>query len=329
MGCADAAALMARVFDAPVAPPSPAKPFRPLGADPWLAGPVPARLRGGEAWQLTAFLTRLGEAASRDLTSFGSLWLDDRPCPDPAEPLAGHGKFRLNPPAYGPLRFYEADPGRIAYEDKNLLAYNKESGRPSQGVPYDNYNNALAALTRLRGQRLWLLHRLDADTSGLLLFAKTREAAGLMGREFQRGAVRKEYWAVGAGRPPAPGQFTRRDFIAKQGPRYVCHNGGPGLPAATEFTLLAPGRDLPGGLAEALFLAVPRTGRTHQIRLHLAAQGWPVRGDRFYGRPGLESDAPAPRLMLAAVGLAFTHPLTGGKVSLSLAPEAVGRQIEQ
>lgn len=311
------------IFDAPILPPPDAEIFKPF-SEAWLAGPVPAHLRHGTVTGLTARLTRLPEDEAARLVEFGSVWLDDRPCLDPARPLREHSSFRLNPPVYGPLRFYEADPERIVYEDGHLIAYNKESGRPSQGVPHDAHNNILAALGRLlagRGgrERLWLLHRLDADTSGLLLLAKNKEAAGALGRAFQRGEVEKEYLCLGLGRGAPEKRFSVKNFIAKEGRRYVNRHSGPGLAAHTDFDFLKlKGAVGPDGFYEALFRARPHTGRTHQIRLHLAAAGWPVRGDRFYGRPEIEASAPAPRLMLASARLAFIHPVTGEKVDLNL-----------
>ncbi|UQZ91254.1 hypothetical protein C4J81_13100 [Deltaproteobacteria bacterium Smac51] len=312
------------VFDAPVLAPTPEKPFQPF-SEAWLAGPVPAHLKGGTITSLTALLTRLPEEEAAALVEFGSIWLDDRPCLDPSRPLAKHSSFRINPPAYGPVRFYEASSNRIVYEDDHLIIYNKESGRPSQGVPHDAHNNALSGLTRLlaaRGERrgrLWLLHRLDADTSGLLMLAKDKEAAGIMGKAFQRGAVDKEYLCLGLGQRPEKKSFSVKNFIAKEGRRYVNRSKEPGLPAHTDFDFIMCS-DTPalGGFHEALFRAKPRTGRTHQIRLHLAGKGWPIRGDRFYGRAEIEAAAPAPRLMLASARLAFAHPVTGEKIDVRL-----------
>ena len=275
--------------------------------------------------ELVARLTRQAPSEAETLVAFGCLWLDDRPSLDPAQSLAGHQQFRFNPPAYGPVRFYEADPGRIVHEDNDLLVYHKEAGRPSQAVPYDAHNNVLAALGRLlarRGgpSRLWLPHRLDAETSGLLLLAKNQAAAGVLGRAFQAGQVAKAYLALGLGSRPERESFQVEAAIAKEGARYVVRAEGPGRPARTKFTVLEEGPFEDGGpeMREALFLAEPLTGRTHQIRLHLAWAGWPIRGDRFYGRAEEEEARPAPRLMLAAVGLSLAHPAKAGRLEINL-----------
>ena len=285
-------------------------------------------LSPGTAGELVARLTRREPAEAEALVAFGCLWLDDRPCLDPARPLAGHGHFRFNPPAYGPVRFYEADPGRIVHEDDDLLIYHKEAGRPSQGVPYDAHNNVLAALGRLlagragrtRPAKLWLSHRLDAETSGLLLLAKNQAAAGAVGRAFQTGQVAKVYLAWGLGAKPERDFFQVEAAIAKEGARYVTRASGPGRPARTDFTVLDQRVFEAGGpeMREVLFRAEPLTGRTHQIRLHLARAGWPIRGDRFYGRAEVEEARPAPRLMLAAVSLGLPHPARPGRLEISL-----------
>jgi 23S rRNA-/tRNA-specific pseudouridylate synthase len=282
-------------------------------------------LSPGMAGDLVARLTRREWAEAEALVSFGCLWLDDRPFMDPAGSLAGHHHFRFNPPAYGPVRFYEADPGRIVHEDDDLLIYHKEAGRPSQGVPYDAHNNVLAALGRLLAGRggpagLWLPHRLDAETSGLLPLAKNQAAAGVVGRAFQAGPVAKGYLALGLGARPERDFFQVEAAIAKEGARYVARASGPGRPARINFTVLDQRPFEAGGpeMREVLFRAEPLTGRTHQIRLHLARAGWPVRGDRFYGRAEVEEVNPAPRLMLAAVSLSLPHPARSGRLEVSL-----------
>ena len=308
-----------RIFEAPIRPPEASDGY---GRSAGMAG----FLSPGTAGELVARLTRRELAEAEALVAFGCLWLDDRPFMDPAGSLAGHHHFRFNPPAYGPVRFYEADPGRIVHEDDDLLIYHKEAGRPSQGVPYDAHNNVLAALGRLlagrtgRPAKLWLPHRLDAETSGLLLLAKNQTAAGAVGRAFQTGQVAKAYLALGLGARPERDSFQVEAAIAKEGARYVARASGPGRPARTDFTVLDQRAFEAGGpeMKEVLFRAEPLTGRTHQIRLHLALAGWPVRGDCFYGRAEVEEANPAPRLMLAAVSLSLPHPARPGRLEVSL-----------
>ena len=306
-----------KIFDKPWPAPTPEKPFQPF-PEAYITGPVPAHFQDRTVLQLAAALFKIPTELAGELVEFGSVWLDDRPCFTPNRALAGGHTFRLNPPVYGPVKFYEADPERIVYEDRDILIYNKESGRPSQAVPHDAYNNILAACGRLltvRGDRpdLWLLHRLDADTSGLLMMAKNKTAAGVLGKAFQTGQVAKEYLCLGVGPQPEKSDFEVDAHIAKDGRRYVVRPGGPGLKARTSFSVLEADDFVANqpGWKKVLFLAKPLTGRTHQIRLHLAWAGWPIAGDRFYGRPEDEAASPNYRLMLASAGLGFQHPRTG------------------
>lgn len=313
-----------KIFDLPCPAPTPDRVFQPF-PEAFITGPVPNHFREKTVMQLAAILFKVPDDLALKLIEFGSVWLDDRPCFNPEAPLSGSRTFRLNPPAYGPVKFYEADPERIVYEDRDILVYNKESGRPSQAVPHDAYNNVLAACGRLlsaRGDKpeLWLLHRLDADTSGLLMTAKNKTAAGILGKAFQEGRVSKEYLCLGLGLKPKKDEFEVDAHIAKEGRRYVVRPGGPGLSARTLFSLLDieefSGREL--CFKKALFLARPLTGRTHQIRLHLAWAGWPIVGDRFYGRPEGDVSGPKSRLMLSSAGLSFSHPRDGRQMDIKL-----------
>jgi len=311
------------IFDPPLPAPEPERPFRPF-REAYLSGPVPPHLKDDSAARLVVRLAGVPEEEAAALVAFGSFWLDDRPCLDPEEKLATHRTFRFNPPVYGPLKFYEADPGRIVYQDDDLLVYNKESGRPCQGVPHDAYNNALSAVGRLlkaegRKSALWLPHRLDADTSGLLLMARNKEAASFLGRAFQEGRVDKEYLCLGLGRRPEKEDFFVDAPIAKEGGRYLVRPGGPGLKSRTAFkTLGSEAFPAEPDVQKVLFQASPLTGRTHQIRLHLAWAGWPIAGDRFYGRRDVESLQAARRLMLASAALGFAHPGSGRMLKIKI-----------
>ncbi len=310
----------AKLFDPPLLPPALVKPFKPF-PEPWVEGPISEHLKEHSAAHLVALLTRLTADEAAALVAFGAFWLDDRPCLEPKFPLNAAQKFRLNTPAYGPNYFYEADPARIFFEDEDILIYHKEAGRPSQGVPYDAHNNVRSALERLlqkRGERghLWLVHRLDADTSGLLMMAKNKEAARKLGLAFQHGQVAKKYLCLGLGKKPKEKDFATNAPITKEGGKFLVRPKGPGKESVTHFINLDFWPTKGADWGQALFLASPRTGRTHQIRLHLAWAGWPIVGDRFYGRP----EGQAERLMLVSLGFEFTHPRRGEILSLFLAP---------
>jgi 23S rRNA pseudouridine1911/1915/1917 synthase len=249
--------------------------------------------------ELCAKISGLSIPEAEDLVDFGAMWIDNRQKRDPEFPLPGSGEFRLNYPAYGPVRFYETRKERVVYEDGEVLVYDKESGRPSQAVPHDAYNNVLAGLTRAGNPDSRLPHRLDAGTSGLLVVAKNQRSAGALGKAFAKGLVKKRYLALCSGAEPDWSEKTVTAAIAKNAGRLTARENGPGLDARTDLRIL--GRE--GG--KFLILAIPHTGRTHQIRLHLSFAGLPVVGDEFYG------GEKAPRLMLKAAGIAFPHPGDG------------------
>jgi RluA family pseudouridine synthase len=155
-----------------------------------------------------------------------------------------------------------------------------------------------------RPAKLWLVHRLDAGTSGVLLLARTALAARQLGAAFRDGAVHKTYLALVSGR-------LRRNVevdapIARaQGTRHMVSEKGKA--ARTAFVPLAHG----GGAT--LVGCTPSTGRTHQIRVHLAHLGHPILGDRLYGGQGYFGETPPEpiaRPMLHAYRLQVSHPRT-------------------
>ena len=190
-----------------------------------------------------------------------------------------------------------------------MLAYDKEAGIPSQQVPFDAYNNVFAALLRF----LWaqekaggygaLHHRLDMETSGVLLFALERKVNEPLGRAFRERKVKKEYlaWVEGF---PENDSWTEDSDIGKAGGKYRGVGRGEGKQARTFFRVL--GRQE----GRTLVMAVPVTGRTHQIRIHLALSGHPVAGDRAYGAK------PDRRLYLHAFRLTLKHPVSGKVLNL-------------
>lgn len=137
-----------------------------------------------------------------------------------------------------------------------------------------------------------IVHRLDRGTSGVILFPKHRQAAAYLSELFKQGTIQKRYLALVAGTPPAE-QWSADGPIGKVGTsRYGVMEGG--RHARTLF------RSLLTDAGRTLVEARPLTGRTHQIRVHLAAAGLPIVGDTTYG------GSVAPRLMLHCAGLSFT-----------------------
>lgn len=184
----------------------------------------------------------------------------------------------------------------ILYEDADFLAINKGAGINSQRTPYQLKGTVEYAVGVHLAQQgitgpVMIAHRLDRGTSGVMVFPKNRRAAAYFSRLLHDGEVEKRYWAVVAG-TPAEDAWTVDAPIAKVGSaKYGVAR--PGKEARTEFRVLARGEGM------ALVEAKPLTGRTHQIRVHLAHCGLPIVGDRTYG------GAHAPRMMLHCRMMAF------------------------
>ncbi len=223
----------------------------------------------------------------------------------------------------------EVSPGpvpelRIAYEDEHLLVVDKPAGlvvHPAAGHASGTLVQALAGRTAGGDpERPGIVHRLDRDTSGLLVVARTREAYDGLRTLVRRRAIEREYLALVRGRPrsrsgriEAPIGRDRRDPT-----RRSLESDAP-KEAITHFEVIEL---LP---ANALLRVRLETGRTHQIRVHLAAIGLPVAGDRVYGapEPGLG------RQFLHANRLAFVHPVTGAPVAvISPLPDDLDAALE-
>lgn len=303
----DSPAKLSRLFEPALAKPA---------ADPAMSG-LPERfcLSITETWAgrpIAGALAAMGgltENLARELIEFGALWSGPRPVEPGHRPRNGE-LLILNRPLYGPRLFYRAAWERIIYQDDHLLVYNKEPGLPCQSTPYDGRNQALEAVRSLLGlKRLWLVHRLDAPTSGLIIMAKTKTAAAALSAQFRGQTAVKTYLALTVGSPDTTGPTRVELPISKVNGRYQAGGAQPGRPAATN---LCPLPFRPPEKNRLFFQARPLSGRTHQIRLHLAAIGRPIVGDPIYGGP------PHPRLMLTAFALEFRHPATKRLLKLNL-----------
>jgi 23S rRNA pseudouridine1911/1915/1917 synthase len=208
----------------------------------------------------------------------------------------------------------EPIPLRVVYEDGDLLVVDKAAGlvvHPAPGHPTGTLVNALLAhtpdLAGIGGElRPGIVHRLDKDTSGLMVVAKHDRAHRFLAQQLRERQMEKRYLALVDGGPPsesgtidAPiGRDPRRAR-----PMAVVPEGSGGRAAVTHFRVL--GR-FPG---HALLECRPVTGRTHQIRIHLAAIGCPIVGDRTYGRR--QPTLPLERHFLHAARLSFRLPSGG------------------
>lgn len=203
----------------------------------------------------------------------------------------------------------------ILYEDDNIVVVEKpagltvHSGAGREGEP-TLVSSLLAQGVRLEGgggDRVGVVHRLDADTSGVMVLAKTEEAYRSLVEQFQHREVKKEYLALVEGEvEPEKGVIEGPIGRDPYRPRWMGIVEG-GKEAITEFEVLRRHR------GKTLLLVRPQTGRTHQIRVHLSHIGHPVVGDPLYGRG-------EGKLMLHAWRLTFRHPRTGVEVSFSAPP---------
>jgi len=194
----------------------------------------------------------------------------------------------------------------ILYEDDHLLAVNKPAGWNTH-APAPYAGEGVFDWLRHREPRwaeLAIIHRLDKETSGVLVFAKSLLASSSMTGQFSRRAVRKRYLLLTDRDVPFE-SLVAGSRLVRLGSRYVSRGAASGgAPATTIFRCLGDSGCFTQVAAE------PLTGRTHQIRAQAAEHGFPVLGDTLYG------GSPAPRVCLHASGLTFCHPATGTVVAL-------------
>lgn len=259
---------------------------------------------------LTEQLPHLSRSRIQQLIAAGEITLGSATVKASARLRAGDRISVTEPPPI-PLEAAAQDiPLAVLFEDEHLLVLDKPAGlvvHPGAGNPDGTIVNALlhhcASLPGIGGvERPGIVHRLDKDTTGCLVVAKTEQAHHSLGEQFAGRAINKTYLAIAEG----PFRFLHQRVENRIG-RHRIHRqkmdvltDGRGKLAITEFFVE---KKLPGG---TLVRCVLHTGRTHQIRVHLKHLGHPLAGDRVYGKAGNW-----PRQMLHAWKLAFTHPATG------------------
>lgn len=211
---------------------------------------------------------------------------------------------------------------RTLFEDDHLLVLDKPSGLAVQGGTGTRHHldGMLMALEAETGKRWRLVHRLDRDTSGVIVVAKTRDVSARLGKAFQSRSVQKTYWCLTCGVPKPPQGTIDLALVKSTGPdgdrmRPAREDEPNADKAITRFNVLDRVGD-----RFAWVTAKPVTGRQHQIRAHLAAIGTPIAGDDKYGG---EVDLPASlprRLHLHARRVRFDHPIEKGRVVDVTAP---------
>jgi 23S rRNA pseudouridine1911/1915/1917 synthase len=271
--------------------------------------------------------------AVRRLCATGKVWLDGRVVVDPAHRLEGICDVAIVMTAPRPRK--TVDGFRVVFEDSHLIVIEKPAGISS--VPFEPKETGTAVdLIRdhWRAERagavarpLHTVHRIDKETSGLLCFAKTQPGARGLHQIFQRHLASRTYLAVAHG-VVRPGRIESR-LVPDRGDRMRGSTRNPhlGQHAITNVEVVEP-------LREATLVRIRlETGRTHQIRIHLAEAGHPLVGDSVYTHDRAKAGQPlipSRRMLLHASTLGFTHPVSGEALAFdSPLPEAFTQMIEQ
>jgi RluA family pseudouridine synthase len=211
---------------------------------------------------------------------------------------------------------------RVIHQDDHLIIFDKPSGLSSQGgrINAHTLDDLTWAFARSNGNRPRLIHRLDRDTSGVLLSARTQPAAGFLGKAMIARRFRKTYLAIvgNGGTQPSNGVIEtalRREMQGREAFIRTCDSDHPDADSARTLY-----RTLVANDQAALVELRPETGRMHQLRVHMASIGRPICGDPRYGGALVLAGVPVPRLMLHALRLKFPHPAGGEHTAVAPVP---------
>ena len=210
----------------------------------------------------------------------------------------------------------------MLWSDPWLLALAKPAGLLSQPGLGPELADSLISRARRRWPEALLVHRLDRDTSGLILLARDADTHRRLSAAFAERRIRKTYLARVRGAPAARSGRIDQPLarLSTRPPRYgVVPVEAGGKPALSHWRRLADTNTAAVGAGSsglATLLLQPITGRSHQLRVHLAWLGHPVLGDRLYGADGDGGGGSEPSLQLRAIGLRLLHPHTGRPLRL-------------
>jgi 23S rRNA pseudouridine955/2504/2580 synthase len=240
-------------------------------------------------------------------------------------PKIVRGEKKTAPTLKPPLGLSKADRDRIErmilFEDEHIIVLNKPFGLAVQGGTGTkrHIDGMLAGMADRFGDRPRLVHRLDRDTTGVLLVAKHRDAAAKLGRVFQTRSAAKTYWALVKGVPKPHQGKVEAPLVKAAGPdgdrvrKALPGEQEVAMHATTHYSLI----DRVASKAAWMSLK-PVTGRQHQLRAHMALIGHPIVGDNKYGG---DTETPAEqiedKLHLHARRLVLPHPYSGGKIDVT------------
>ena len=246
---------------------------------PWEARAGPHKRSPNRDAYLTSRLHRYSRKEVQNIIASGRVFLRGRSAKPASRVAAGETIIICYPRREEPPCLHETLP--ILYEDEYILAVNKPGDLLSHPTDQILLNSVTSILSRqFKGRSLHLVHRLDRETSGVLLFAKNPDSARALSDQFSQRLIEKEYLAIVSG--AVSWKEIKVDLpLGKEGLEIkVRQTAGQGLPAITEFHR----QDANQGFS--LVRALPKTGRLHQIRVHLAQMGHPVLGDKLYTGKG-------------------------------------------
>lgn len=255
---------------------------------------------------LAARVPGLSRGGARDLLDRGAVWVSGRRCKIASKTLLPGEAVEIGAPLPredAPRREAPAPPLVVVLEDEELVVVDKPHDAITAPTREGDRGTLAWALGKREGRPVFVVHRLDLGTSGLLVFAKTARANAALAEAFRVHDVTREYLALAHGAADAP--FEVDEPI-------------DGRRAKTSF---AP-EERAGPCT--LLRATLETGRTHQVRIHAASRGLPLVGDKRHGDPARDRQIPRPtRLFLHATRLGFRHPTTGAAIDLTspLPPE--------
>ncbi|MGE0615461.1 MAG: pseudouridine synthase [Bacteriovoracia bacterium] len=299
---------------------------------------VPESLRGSRLDQalatwLPAELGReFSKSSVRKLIVAGAVYLNGKRVRIASKPLLPGAKLQVyldEQKLKTPARVeFKLTPERVLFVDDAIIIVDKPAGVPTQPTLDDARSNLYREVQRYceatwgAGAYVGLHHRLDRDTSGVILFTRDKAANSSIADQFASHTLQKTYVALcvdtrmGSARGRDPGRWVLKNHLKKskgtsKRPAKMSGVKSGGDYAETSFHCL---RALKLGDARVYLIeAQPRTGRMHQIRVHLAEHGLPILGDRLYGAPAQPA---VPRILLHAARLEFAHPLKGERMAI-------------